>query len=139
MKVWSRHRTACLIAAVFGLVEVASGIPASAADEPANYIVVVNGDRAVDVVSNWFDQGGVDVVAELKGSVDLVTAQLASGDLADIRQRPGVLRVEPDATISFDSDQPISSNHSTDNWGLDRIDQSSGTLDNHYRYGSTGA
>ena len=139
MKIRSRRRCACLIAVVLGLVDVASGVPARAAEESANYIVVVNGERAVDVVSDWFDQSGVDVVAELKGSVDLVTAQLDAGDLADITHRPGIRRVEPDAAVRFDSDQLISSNRSTDNWGLDRIDQSGGTLDNHFRYGSTGA
>jgi len=124
-------------AAVLGSV-LFSGASAEAADTAQQYIVVVNGDRAVDVVSNWFDQQGVDVVAEVKGSVDLVTAQLDRADRADISGRPGIKWIEPDAIIKFDSDQPIASSRTDANWGLDRIDQTSGTLDNHFRYASTG-
>ena len=116
-----------------------TGTSADASDAAQQYIVVVNGDRAVDVVSDWFNAQGVDVVAEVKGAVDLVTAQLDGTDRADISQRPGIKWIEPDAIITFDSDQSIAPSRTDANWGLDRIDQTASTLDNHFRYASTGS
>jgi subtilisin family serine protease len=98
------------------------------------YLVVVSGDKAVGIVANHFESQGVEVVAELTRAVDMVSAVLTPEQLADIRQRPGVRSVEPDELITTETVQTISSSRSDDNWGLDRIDQKTGTLDGRFHY-----
>lgn len=116
---------------------LASGVvvpsPVSAASSNV-YLVVVNGDAAVGVVADHFDDQGVEVVAELTRAVDMVSAVLSPSQLADIRQRPGVRWVEPDRLIELETVQAISTSRSDDNWGLDRIDQKSGVLDQRFHY-----
>ena len=98
------------------------------------YLVVVSGDKAVDIVANHFESQGVEVVAELTRAVDMVSAVLTPEQLADIRQRPGVRSVEPDELITTETVQTISSSRSDDNWGLDRIDQKTAALDGRFHY-----
>lgn len=98
------------------------------------YLVVVSGDKAVDIVANHFESQGVEVVAELTRAVDMVSAVLTPEQLADIRQRPGVRSVEPDELITTETVQTISSSRRDDNWGLDRIDQKTAALDGRFHY-----
>jgi len=130
----ARHLFGALLA--IGAVGVAT--PVDAEDEVSAYIIVVNGDRAVDVVANHLDAQGVETNMELKGAVDFVVANLDAGDLTDIRQRPGVRWVEPDAIVKVAAEQSIAISQTSDNWGLDRIDQTSPTLDRKYRYAADG-
>lgn len=113
-----------------GLVSPPSHLDAA---DVSSYLVVVKGDRAVDVVAAHFEHQGVGVEVRLKGAVDLVAVDLTAEKVADVRGRPGVDRVERNAIITLADDQPISASRNEDNWGLDRIDQVSGDLDNKYR------
>ena len=119
----------CLAAGV-----VAVETPSVTAAVSDVYLVVVNGDRAVDVVASHFESEGVEVLAELTRAVDMVSAVLTPAQLADIRQRPGVRSVEADQLVTAETVQTISTSRSEDNWGLDRIDQKSGTLDQRFHY-----
>jgi len=109
-----------------------------AADAAGQYMVVVNGDRAVDIVASHLDGEGVEVRRELTGAVDIVVASLDRDELADIRRRPGVRWVEADSIVKLASEQTIAGSHSVDNWGLDRIDQTSAVLDTKFRYAADG-
>jgi subtilisin family serine protease len=111
---------------------------ALAASTDLEYLVVVNGDSAVDVVTNHFDDQGVVVTDEIKGFLDIVVAELDQDQLADISGRPGVRWVEPNDIIKLASEQQIARSHYTSNWGLDRIDQGSLPLDQKFRYGNDG-
>ena len=111
----------CFFGALFAAGALTVAAPVDAQDDVAAYIVVVNGDRAVDVVANHLDARGVELEAELKGTVDLVAAELGSADLADLGTRPGIRWVEPNAIIKLAAEQDISRNHAESNWGLDRI------------------
>ncbi|NBP52836.1 MAG: hypothetical protein EBU67_00795 [Actinobacteria bacterium] len=113
-----------------GVVEPPNALAASS----DVYLVVVSGDKAVDIVASHFESQDVEVVAELTRAVDMVSAVLTPEQLADIRQRPGVRSVEPDELITTETVQTISSSRSDDNWGLDRIDQKTGTLDQRFHY-----
>ena len=106
-----------LVAAVTPVSQV------SATDREDMYLVVVNGDRAVDVVAAHLKNSGSDVTRELTGAVDVVVASLDNSVLADIRNRPGVRWVETDSVVKPATEQSISGTHTVDNWGLDRIDQ----------------
>ncbi len=117
--------------------EIPRPVSASAPAEP--YIVVVNGDRAVEVVAGHFDSMSVEINSELKGAVDFVAVNLDATQLDDIRNRPGVRWVEPDATVTFATEQSIAISQTADNWGLDRIDQTSSTLDRKFRYAADGS
>ncbi|MFM8889507.1 MAG: S8 family serine peptidase [Solirubrobacterales bacterium] len=99
---------------------------------------MVNGDRAVTVVAEHLEDNGSDVRRELTGDVDVVVADLDTDALADIRNRPGIRWVEVDAVVKPATEQSISGTHTVDNWGLDRIDQTSATLDRKFRYASDG-
>ncbi|MEY4158169.1 MAG: hypothetical protein RL743_664 [Actinomycetota bacterium] len=121
-----------LVAAVTPVSQV------SATDREDMYLVVVNGDRAVDVVAAHLKNSGSDVTRELTGAVDVVVASLDNSVLADIRNRPGVRWVETDLVVKPATEQSISGTHTVDNWGLDRIDQTSATLDRKYRYAADG-
>lgn len=129
-----------MLATLFAWGAITVAAPqASASQTSGMYIVVVNGDRAVDVVSDHLDAAGVDVGPEAKGALDFVVANLDATDLADIRQRPGVRWVEPNSILRMNSEQRIDSSHSSDNWGLDRIDQRQRPLDRAYRYSADGS
>ncbi|MFM7411106.1 MAG: hypothetical protein ACKO3L_09975, partial [Actinomycetota bacterium] len=65
--------------------------------ESGIYLVVVNGDRAVDVVADHLESHGSDVRRELTGDIDIVVAHLDAGALSDIRNRPGIRWVEADS------------------------------------------
>ena len=110
----------------------------SAAQNSGMYMVIVNGDRAVEVVADHLEEVGSEVRRELTGDVDLVVAALDAAALADIRSRPGVRWVETDSVVKPATEQSISDNHTDDNWGLDRVDQASATLDRKFRYASDG-
>jgi subtilisin family serine protease len=128
------------LAAVVSLVAT-TAVPGSVVRaEPTTspYIIVVNGDRAVDVVADHLDSAGVPVDVESKGAVDFVAADLDSRELADLRGRPGVRWVEPDAAVTIATEQTISLMHTVDNWGLDRVDQVSAALDTKFRYAADG-
>ncbi|MBU3704876.1 MAG: hypothetical protein FGM42_10990, partial [Ilumatobacteraceae bacterium] len=130
-----RRRLQAVAVGVFQIAGVVAVEPlASTAASSDVYLVLVNGDRAVDVVANHFESEGVEVLAELTRAVDMVSAVLTPTQLADIRQRPGVRSVEPEAVVKLETVQSISSEKSTDNWGLDRIDQKAGTLDQRFHY-----
>ncbi|MFZ9697866.1 MAG: S8 family serine peptidase, partial [Ilumatobacteraceae bacterium] len=88
--------------------------------------------------ASHLESTGTDVHRELKGDVDLVVAELDGNSLSDISNRPGVRWVERDAVLKLATDQSISATHTVDNWGLDRIDQTSATLDHNYRYSADG-
>lgn len=133
----ARH-VRCFFGALFAAGALTVAAPVVAQDDVAAYIVVVNGDRAVDVVADHFDAQGVETNMELKGAVDFVVANLDAGDLTDIRQRPGVRWVEPDAIVKVATEQSIAISQTSDNWGLDRIDQISPTLDRKFRYAADG-
>ena len=109
-----------------------------AADVAGQYMIVVNGDRAVEVVASHLDGEDVEVRRELTGDVDIVVASLDRDELADIRRRPGVRWVEADSIVKLASEQTIAGSHSVDNWGLDRIDQTSAVLDTKFRYAADG-
>jgi subtilisin family serine protease len=102
------------------------------------YLVVVNGDRAVDVVADHLEDNGSDVRRELTGDIDIVVADLDTDALADIRNRPGIRWVEADGIVRPATEQSISGTHTVDNWGLDRVDQTSATLDRKFRYAADG-
>lgn len=123
-----------IVATTLGLAPAGS----SATTTTETYLVVVNGDRAVDVVSNHLESIGVEVNSTLKGAVDFVAADFSAVDLVDVRNRPGVRWVEPDAVVTFATEQSIAISQTADNWGLDRIDQSSSTLDRKFRYAADG-
>ena len=123
---------------VAGLMFVEPGVGRATNDSPGEYLVVVNGDRAVDVVADHLENDDVDVTHELKGALDLVVATLDATQLADISGRPGVRWVEPNRVIKLASEQDIAQSQFTSNWGLDRIDQTSSTLDRKFRYGNDG-
>ena len=110
-----------------------------ASGDRASYLVVVKGDRAVDVVADHLEDQGVEVDTRLKGAVDLVTAELTARQVAAVENRPGVRWVEKNATVTLADEQSISSSRKEDNWGLDRIDQFSDELDNRYRPAGDGA
>jgi subtilisin family serine protease/fibronectin type 3 domain-containing protein len=117
----------------------ASALAGSAsANGEAAYIVVVNGDEAVDVVGNHLESIDVNVSSQLRGAVDFVVADLDTHELADVRRRPGVRWVEPDVVVRLESEQTISASQSDGNWGLDRIDQPTSTLDRKFRYAADG-
>ena len=123
---------------VAGLILVEPGVGRAANGSPEEYLVVVNGDRAVDVVADHLENDDADVTHELKGALDLVVATLDAEQLADISDRPGVRWVEPNRVIKLASEQDIAQSQFTSNWGLDRIDQTSSTLDRKFRYGNDG-
>ena len=135
-----RGRSALVALAVGSVLGSAAFTSAPTAASPSTgaYIVVVNGDRAVDVVADHFESSGVDVNSELKGAVDFVSADLTSAQLTDVRNRPGVRWIEPDAVVTVATEQSIAISQTADNWGLDRIDQSSSTLDRKFRYAADG-
>ena len=122
---------------MYGAIAVASP-QVSASQARGMYIVVVNGDRAVDVVAEHLEDAGHDVQRELTGDVDVVVAHLDADALSDIRNRPGVRWVEADLIVKPATEQTISGTHTVDNWGLDRIDQTSPTLDTKFRYAADG-
>ena len=128
-----RFQAAAAATALLCGVGIVEPVSASVATSDV-YLVVVNGDRAVDVVADHFDNQGADVLAELTRAVDMVSAVLTPEQVADIRQRPGIRFVEPDRIITTETVQSISSSRSDDNWGLDRIDQKTGTLDQRFHY-----
>jgi len=132
------RRVRCLFGALLaaGAVSVATSVEAR--DEVLAYIVVVNGDQAVDVVADHLEARDVEINMELKGAVDLVVANFDADGLADIRRRPGVRWVEPDSIVKVATEQSIAISQSTDNWGLDRIDQISPILDRKFRYAADG-
>ncbi|MFM7745183.1 MAG: S8 family peptidase, partial [Actinomycetota bacterium] len=65
-------------------------------------------------------------------------AHLDAGALSDIRNRPGIRWVEADSVVRPATEQSISATQSVDNWGLDRVDQTSATLDRKFRYAADG-
>lgn len=136
-----RGRTALValaVSSVLGSVAVVAA-PTAATPSTSAYIVVVNGDRAVDVVSDYFESASINVSSELKGAIDFVAADLDPGQVSDIRNRPGVRWVEPNFVITMATEQSIAISQSSDNWGLDRIDQPWATLDRKFRYAADGA
>ncbi len=60
-------------------------------------------------------------------------ARLTDGQVRQLRGRGDVLTVEADAVFRAVTTQ------TSPPWGLDRVDQRSGTLDSRYTYGATGA
>jgi len=125
---------AAVVASAIGFVAA----PTNAAPATQAYIVVVNGDRAVDIVANHFDSTGVDIKSAMKGSIDFVVAALDSHQRAELEERPGVRSIAPDFRISLASEQQIGESQSEYNWGLDRIDQPTSTLDRRFRYAADG-
>lgn len=123
----------------FGLLGFINPSGVAATESTQSYIVVVNGDRAVDVVADHFDAVGIDVDSKLKGAVDFVAADLDAGELADVERRPGIRWVEPNHVIKIATEQSIAISQTSDNWGLDRVDQTSSTLDRKFRYAADGS
>ena len=72
---------------------------------------------------------------------DFFVARLTPAQTAAWVHSPGVVGIEPNATITIDADQgPLTprQNADPDNWGLDRIDQRTAVLDGHFTYQRSG-
>ena len=67
-----------------------------------------------------------------ESALDGFAAQLTDGQVRQLQRRGDVVTVERDAVFRADATQ------SSPPWGLDRIDQRSGTLDRRYTYTATG-
>lgn len=72
---------------------------------------------------------------------DFFVAEMTASEVSTWSLTPGVSEVEPNSTIELaTNDQTLRSRQGSDpdNWGLDRIDQQSPTLDGHFTYQRSG-
>lgn len=129
-------RAVAVACALSGLSLPVAELDATA--DRSSYLVIVEGDRAVDVVADHLEDQGIEVDGRLRGAVDVVTAELTTRQIGDLQKLPGIRRIEKNAVVTLADEQNISSSRTQDNWGLDRIDQFSDELDNKYRPAGTG-
>jgi aqualysin 1 len=121
------------------------GTPAAAAPGPPGkgrvikdrYIVTfdhASPGRDVDEAKRQARGGGARIHFEYEHAVRGFAATLPPKAVEALQRNPNVLAVERDTTVAADATQ-----RPTPSWGLDRIDQGGGALDDAYTYGATGA
>jgi len=130
--------TSAVIAAILVAPSMAAGNPKNdcvAVD--GDYIVVLN--KGVSLANDIKNVNGKEVSP--KFMYDEVfngyAAFLTADQVCHLKKRPTVALIESDGVVSIDATTVSISESGL--WGLDRIDQQNGTLNNSYVYTSSGA
>ena len=100
---------------------------------PGRYIVRFASDASVGIAASNLSVG---VRAFFTSAIDGFVADLSSDDLADLRNNPNVIAIEPDTVVSGDTN--VTSPQTGATWGLDRIDQRGLPFNGQYNFTSTG-
>ncbi len=100
-----------------------------------SYIVVLkgkSGPSSARAVARAADMG-VTVRRRYTSALNGFSAELTPDQISALRRDPDVAFISPNQRVTFDTVQtPVT-------WGLDRVDQRNGPLDNIYDYNQTGA
>ena len=139
-----RRKTACIAMCILSVTAVSFAEPASAVEERESYIVLAQDNAAALSITNAMVADGVHVASTHLGAVDFIEAMLTATEAATWSRFTGVRNIEINQRVVIAVDQTIPAPSGSDwstagNWGLDRIDQASSTLDARYNYTSTGA
>jgi subtilisin family serine protease len=125
------RRFAVVLTAALVALTAASG--AGAATIPGQYIVVLEeGASSRSVAADHSRRAGAKVFAVYGAALDGYAARLNAAGLATVRADKRVAYIEADSTVRAFTTQTSAT------WGLDRIDQRSGTLSGTYSYTSAG-
>lgn len=100
---------------------------------PGRYIVRFASDASVGIAASSLSVG---VRAFFTSAIDGFVADLSADDLADLRNNPNVIGIEPDTVVSVDTSMTSPQSNAT--WGLDRIDQRGLPFNGQYNFTSTG-
>jgi hypothetical protein len=139
-----RRTTACIAMCILSATAVSFTAPASAVEVRESYIVLAQDNTAALTVSNAMSADGLVVASTQLGAVDFVEVMLTATEAVTWSRFAGVRHIEVNQRVVSAVDQSIPAPSGSDwstagNWGLDRIDQASSTLDSRYYYTSTGA
>ena len=100
---------------------------------PGRYIVRFASDASVGIAASTLSVG---VRAFFTSAIDGFVADLSADDLADLRNNPNVIGIEPDTVVTGDTS--VTSPQANATWGLDRIDQRGLPFNGQYGFTSTG-
>ena len=146
MKVRRRDVPVSLVAIAMSLMVAAFGISADASSSGirVSYLLAVSSDSAATVVAEALNHAGIAGASSHFGAVPFVEAILSESEAIEWSQKTGITSVEVNGVVRVATEQSIEApafgNWDTaGNWGLDRVDQISPTLNGNYSYGSTGA
>ena len=135
---------AVIVAACCAVSSLGASAKAAPTDARTSYLLAVSSDSAATVVAEALTNAGIADASAHLGAVPFVEVTLSDAEAVEWSHRAGITSVEINGVVHTTTEQiipaPVGENwDAAGNWGLDRIDQTSPTLNQTYSYANTGA